>query len=153
MESVMRNVLLILCSLSAVAGAQEGLGSRVSEQPLFETSVIFAADSGRFRRNAYPTVAALPGVRRLEGAVRVKPSLDQSVPATGASFLRGSPPKFLGYNGAGVIVGAVDTGVDLHHFDFDNPLTGFTRLLDVWDVRPHTTYTNPLMAAPETSVA
>ena len=63
MQSVLRNVLLILCSLSAVAGAQEGLGRRASEQPLFETSVIFAADSRRFRRNAYPTVAALPDGR------------------------------------------------------------------------------------------
>lgn len=81
---------------------------------------------------AVNAVAALPGVSRIEGAVICEPSLNTSVPTTNAHDLRGPGPSFTGFNGAGVIVGAVDSGVDYHHGDFDGP-GGTTRLLNIWD--------------------
>jgi subtilisin family serine protease len=78
------------------------------------------------------TVAALSGVQRIEGSVLCEPNLDASVPTTNASNLRGAGPNFTGLNGAGVIVGVCDTGVDYHHGDFDDP-GGNTRLLNIWD--------------------
>jgi len=44
----------------------------------------------------------------------------------------GISPLTQGYNGAGVIVGVIDTGIDISHADFKDSL-GNTRILWVWD--------------------
>lgn len=59
-----------------------------------------------------------------------------SVPKTNAPVvwganLGGDPPQYAGYSGTGVVVGVVDTGLDLSHADFKGP-TG-TRVLYMWD--------------------
>jgi len=81
---------------------------------------------------ALDAVTDLPGVTRVDGAMPLEPELDASVPATGASIVRGPGPLFTGLNGAGVVVGDVDTGVDYHHDDFKDP-TGHTRIVCLWD--------------------
>jgi subtilisin family serine protease len=79
---------------------------------------------------AVDRVAALAGVRRIEGATRFAPLLDKSVPSTGLT--RGPGPDFLGVNGLGVLVGVVDEGVDTDHDDFRNA-GGSTRFVALWD--------------------
>ncbi|HYM81477.1 MAG TPA: S8 family peptidase [Candidatus Limnocylindria bacterium] len=82
--------------------------------------------------DAIERVAALNGVRRVEGAAPVEPELNFSVPTTNATALRGAGPAFAGWNGAGVLVGDVDSGVDYSHEDFDDA-AGNTRFIGIWD--------------------
>ncbi|MCZ6681235.1 MAG: S8 family serine peptidase, partial [Candidatus Poribacteria bacterium] len=77
-------------------------------------------------------VAKLPDVRYIRAAHPVSPMapmLDKSVPATGADAVWSSNPS---YTGKGVVVGIVDTGLDLEHPDFRNP-DGTSRVLAIWD--------------------
>ena len=77
-------------------------------------------------------VAAIAGVSRIEGAELDQITNDLGSIATGAAIFRGAGPAFTGINGAGVIVGNVDTGVDYDHDDFKDAL-GNTRILKIWD--------------------
>jgi subtilisin family serine protease len=101
-------------------------------------------------------LASHPAVRSIEGARPLTPQLDAGVPDTGLltlgkdssttypnlnnDALRGlvfSQGQFIGWNdisltGRGVLIGIIDTGVDLRHDDFLNP-DGTTRVLAVWD--------------------
>ena len=81
---------------------------------------------------AVEAVAALAGVQRIEGSAPVEFETDLSVPSTGADLLRGAGPAFTGYNGQGVLIGAVDTGIDFDHPDFKDA-SGLTRLVSLWD--------------------
>ena len=75
----------------------------------------------------------MPGIDRVVVADRAKPVLDNSVFDVHVTGLRGlPPPAFTGQTGIGVIVGDVDTGIDLGHLDFKKP-NGTTRLLSLWD--------------------
>jgi len=103
----------------------EAAGARVRSQVGNVFTAYVAAD-------AVAGLVALPGVYRIEGAALCEPELDASVPATNASALRGAGPNFTGLNGAGVLVGDVDTGVDYGHGDFDDA-AGNTRLVGIWD--------------------
>jgi subtilisin family serine protease len=71
----------------------------------------------------------------IEPAWKATPHLDVSVPAIGADEVHGLSPAVLG---EGVIVGAVDTGIDYSHLDFryDANGDGFeesSRILAIWD--------------------
>ncbi len=81
---------------------------------------------------AIDQVAALDGVTSIRGAVLAEPNLDASVPTTGANLLRGAGPAFAGLNGNGVLIGDVDSGIDIHHGDFKDA-GGLTRILNIWD--------------------
>ncbi len=61
------------------------------------------------------TLIASPEVVYVEPAWKAKPTLDRSVPAIGADLLHRQVPSI---TGRGVIVGAVDTGIDYSHLDF-----------------------------------
>jgi hypothetical protein len=78
-------------------------------------------------------LATLPGVRRLHAAGKCKLSLDRSAVEVGATQVRQVvPPNFAGRAGAGVLIGIVDSGVDLHHGDFCRPDQS-TRIVSAWD--------------------
>ncbi len=77
-------------------------------------------------------VAALVDVTRIEGAAIYEVENNNGVTSTGADLFRSGGPTFTGLNGAGVIVGVVDTGIDYDHDDFKNP-DGTTRILNIWD--------------------
>ncbi len=87
---------------------------------------------------AWTDLAALadhPQVVYVQASRPVYPSLDRSVPETGAPALWYTPP---GTTGQGVIVGVVDTGIDILHRDFrvDRTGDGFeegSRILWLWD--------------------
>ena len=75
----------------------------------------------------------MPGIDRVSVGELCKSNLNQSALDVHVDALRTvPPPAFTGQTGAGVLVGDVDTGIDLAHPDFKNP-DGTTRLLNVWD--------------------
>lgn len=83
--------------------------------------------------SAIDAIARLPNVIYIEAAKEAKPQLNLSVPETGADTLRsGIPPKWRGNTGRNVIIGIVDSGIDLSHSDFKDP-SGKTRVLFLWD--------------------
>ncbi len=71
-------------------------------------------------------------VSQIRAAVLCEQSNNISIPLTGAGALRGAGPAFAGFNGAGVLVGDVDSGIDIHHGDFQDP-AGLSRILYLWD--------------------
>ena len=77
-------------------------------------------------------VAAIAGVSHIEGAQIDEVNNDLGAASTKAAIFRGPGPSFRGINGAGVIVGNVDTGVNYKHDDFKDAL-GNTRILKIWD--------------------
>jgi subtilisin family serine protease len=72
----------------------------------------------------------LPDVIWVEASSRCDPLCDVSVPATGAPSIWASPN---GGTGEGVIVGVLDTGIDIYHSDFDDE-HGNSRILAIWDL-------------------
>ena len=90
-------------------------------------------------------VAALSSVRRVDAPRRPVLRLDQSVPATRASLLRtgANTADWSGGTGRGVLVGIVDTGVDVSHPDFRNP-DGTSRVLLYWNQRDDAAGSAPL---------
>lgn len=81
---------------------------------------------------------AHPDLLRIEVAQRARTSLDVSlqecaVPRVhdGSGTDLGAPPIYRGYAGTGIVIGVVDTGVDLEHLDFQ--AGGTTRVAWVWD--------------------
>jgi len=93
------------------------------------TAVVFAPVS---RINEFET---LDGVKRVELSLPMKPSLDVSmVEAFGTEAHGASQPPYppTGATGKGVIVGVVDSGIDLNHEDFRDG-DGNTRILHLWD--------------------
>ncbi|HET9951127.1 MAG TPA: S8 family serine peptidase [Candidatus Eisenbacteria bacterium] len=75
----------------------------------------------------------IPGIERVEISQRCQPLLDVSVADAGVSSVRTvGPTDITGETGQGVVVGIVDTGVDLHHRDLQNA-NGSTRVVSLWD--------------------
>ncbi len=81
---------------------------------------------------AVARLTSLPGLASVRATVRVECETSSSVPATGAMVLRGAGPAFDGLAGQGVLVGAVDTGVDFGHGDFRDAVD-HTRFAAIWD--------------------
>jgi len=73
-------------------------------------------------------LAATPGVRRLTTfGEHTRTTLEDSLPEIRADLVHGD------YTGEGVIIGIVDSGIDLNHPDFKND-DGTTRILNLWDL-------------------
>ena len=97
--------------------------------------------------DALARLASLPTILQIEESLQTKPNNDVSVPATGANQIwygaggpvavgatnRGAmPPAWTGNTGQNVLVGIVDTGIDLNHKDFVDA-AGNTRIVALWD--------------------
>ncbi len=75
----------------------------------------------------------MPGIDRVIVADRAKHNLDNSALDVQVNAIRNvPPPAFTGQTGIGVVIGDVDTGIDLGHSDFKHT-NGTTRLLSLWD--------------------
>ena len=106
-------------------GQLEALGVKVRT----EVNGIFTA---YIPPSALEAVANLPTVVSIRGSAPAEPTLNASIPAIGANVVRGAGPAFSGTNGAGILVGDVDSGVDFDHGDFKNA-AGLTRFVNIWD--------------------
>jgi subtilisin family serine protease len=86
------------------------------------------------RTTYLPEIARLPFVTRIENSHPLSVDLDRSVPDIGAVQVWNQVKDPSGGNvtGSGVIVGFVDTGIDITHPDFSFP-NGTTKILYVWD--------------------
>ena len=82
--------------------------------------------------SAAAQVARLAGVESIRLSTPLQLDNDLSIPDTRANLKRTQVPPYQGFNGNGVIVGEVDTGIMYQHADFKNP-DGSTRILDIWD--------------------
>ncbi|BAP55094.1 peptidase S8/S53 [Thioploca ingrica] len=78
-----------------------------------------------------PAIAALTEVRRLEAAHPVKLLMDQSAGPSGVNLPNLNFPR-LANTGRGVVVGVIDTGIDIEHPDFIDE-QGNTRVVAIWD--------------------
>jgi len=83
-------------------------------------------------QNRIDAVAGLAAVERIEGAQIAELNNDLGTATTNATLFRGPGPTFTGINGAGVIVGNVDTGIDYKHDNFKDA-GGNSRVLKIWD--------------------
>jgi len=107
-------------------GALRSLGVRVG-------AVVGSLRSVRVPPDALGALATLPGVERLTLAHGMKRQLEVSVGAVDADTLRTRiGDEWTGWTGAGVLIGIVDSGLDLTHEDFRHP-GGGTRVRFYWD--------------------
>lgn len=84
---------------------------------------------GDIRVDRLEALAALDNVVAVHAPRAVRAHLDTSVPEIHADVVRTGVP---GYTGKGVIVGIIDTGIDIFHKNFRKG-DGTTRLLSIWD--------------------
>jgi len=95
-----------------------------------------AIGSIAFGQTTLAGLAALaqhPQVEFIEKQRRADLHLDVSVPETRANLVwTRVGDHFTGYSGRGVIVGIVDSGIDIRHHAFRKP-DGTTRVLKIWD--------------------
>jgi subtilisin family serine protease len=113
------------------------LEGSVSSAALHAIGIDVGAEAGAYRTarvplSALPAFLALPGLEKVSLGYQLQPDLDVSVPDCSANLKRSQSPPLYGWNGTGVIVGIVDTGMDYQHDDFRNP-DGSTRFLSIWD--------------------
>ena len=85
---------------------------------------------GQIRVEYVPNLAEVPGVVSIEIEAQGRPDIHSSVPATHADNVRTGT---MGLTGAGVIVGVVDSGIDIFHRAF-RKADGSTRLLSLLDL-------------------
>lgn len=82
---------------------------------------------------ALDQVAALQGVRYIEGATRVRPMLDKARAASGTDEVQAGTGLPQPYTGNGVIVGVVDAGFDYVHPAFRSADGQTLRIARVWE--------------------
>ncbi len=82
--------------------------------------------------SALDSLAAVDSLSYAEAARVVKPSLKKSIPASKGDLANWGILLSRRYDGTGVVVGDVDTGIDWTHGDFRND-DGTTRLVSLWD--------------------
>lgn len=78
--------------------------------------------------SALRTLAMWPSLHYAEAARKSRPLLNQSAPAVQAETARTTFNR----SGKGVLIGLVDTGIDIRHPDF-RTATGHTRIKYLWD--------------------
>jgi minor extracellular serine protease Vpr len=78
-------------------------------------------------------LGSMPGLIAADVPHRLRPTLDVSRPEIRADVAQGSAqPPYPGTTGKGVVVGVIDTGIDVDHGDFTNA-DATTRIIHLWD--------------------
>ena len=95
-------------------------------------SVFGSFVTARLPVSALGALERVDSLRFAEAARVLRPSLDRSVPASEGDLANWGVNLSRGYDGSGVVVGDVDSGIDWTHLDFRNA-DGGTRLISLWD--------------------
>jgi subtilisin family serine protease len=93
-------------------------------------SIVSEIAIGEVRLADVERLAALDQVLRIEGDRTAQLHLNVSVPQIEADVVHGAP---LSLTGKGVIVGIVDTGIDIFHQNFLTADQKASRILSIWD--------------------
>jgi subtilisin family serine protease len=89
----------------------------------------FAIAAGPIPRDRLGELEAIEHIVMVEGSRPPRAELNRSVSEIKADQLHsGSPPR----RGAGVVIGIIDSGIDIFHHSFRKP-DGTTRILGIWD--------------------
>jgi len=91
--------------------------------------------TARMRAGEIGRLRTIAGMRSARLARYTEPHMNMSIPDVRADLehaASGSPPVYAGHAGNGILIGDIDTGVDITRSDF-NDGAGKTRILDVWD--------------------
>lgn len=96
--------------------------------------------------NRLRAIAAIDGVHKVTAGQPVKKMMDVSAAATGVNRPDINYPR-TGDSGSGVIVGVIDTGIDVEHPDFI-AADGNTRIIAIWDHTPDSTDVTQAVSAP-----
>jgi len=76
------------------------------------------------------------GIYTIERGGVMTTTLDRSIRRINADRVHDGEILNVPYQGRGVVIGIIDTGLDIFHPDFRDPLDdGFSRVLSMWDVR------------------
>lgn len=104
---------------------------RLREAGLERMSVYGPIAYGRIRMGSLERLAGLAEVERISEQSQARPLLDESVPEAKVPPLWSGSPAL---RGTGVVVGVVDTGIDIFHNCFRKSDDGSdTRILFLWD--------------------
>jgi subtilisin family serine protease len=114
----------------SVAVIFEGDPARLGEAGLLVRSVYGPVAYGDVRVSDLERLADLPEVKQIQRESEAHKLLDDSVPEIHAPPVWNGSPSF---KGTGVIVGVVDTGIDIFHNCFRKPDDGASRILSIWD--------------------
>ena len=121
-EPLVKTVVKFTGNLSGIEALGGEIGSTIGDIATVDVPL-----------DALEALSQMENVDYVEVSKKVKPKLDISVPQTGANKLRsGTPPAWAGITGKGVIIGLVDTGIDLSNPDFRDE-AGNTRILHLLD--------------------
>jgi len=112
---------------SAFRGAARKAGLRYREE--FAYSQLWNGVAVEIAPGELGRLHEIPGVKAIHPVVEVQPDLVNSVPMTGADVARSS----LGYTGAGVRVGIIDSGIDYDHPDLGGCFGTGCRVATGWD--------------------
>jgi len=105
--------------------------SAVREAGLWVELVAGPVVTGTIALDDLERVAELPDVAFVGSDQTRVPHLNKSVPAMHGDTARTIPP---GFSGRGVVVGIVDSGIDIFHGSFRNLSTGKTRIVSLLDL-------------------
>lgn len=114
----------------AVAVIFEGPVAKLEEVGFLTHSVYGQVAFGDIKVSNLERLADLPAVKQVEAETRARPLLDVSVPEINVPAVWSGTPS---YKGKGVVVGIVDTGIDVLHKCFQSPDGSKTRILWLWD--------------------
>ena len=96
-------------------------------------SILGRIASGYATMNAIKTLTSIAQVERIELHTESHLHLNDSIPEIKADKVwNRSGDSFGGYTGKGVIIGIIDTGIDINHHTFKKP-DGTTRIFKIWD--------------------
>jgi subtilisin family serine protease len=116
---------VIVYSTNAAEAKQQGIEVNTVEPQFFTAEV--TADQ-------LALLSTMTSVQYIEAPRILKPLLDKSVHEIGADSVHEGLVNGTPYNGDGVIVGIIDTGIDWKHLDFrQNNDTTKSRILFIWD--------------------